>query len=118
MFVLLDTNIIIEHLQKGILSDIPSEVAFGVSAITEAELLQLAGLPGVEEAIIDDFLQLTRTLVVDSSIARRAAYLGRTRRTELPDLLIAATAIEWRAPLFTRNKRDFKGIPELEFYDI
>ena len=33
-------------------------------------------------------------------------------------LVIAATAIEWRAPLFTRNKKDFKGIPGLEFYDL
>ncbi|MBI4256941.1 type II toxin-antitoxin system VapC family toxin [Candidatus Uhrbacteria bacterium] len=118
MLVLLDTNIVIEHLQKGILADTPKEVAFAVSVITEAELLQLAGLPDVEESIIDDFLQLTRTLVIDSSIARRAAHLSRTRKTGLPDLLIAATALEWRALLATRNKKDFNGIPGLEFYDF
>lgn len=118
MLILLDTNIVIEHLQKGVLTDIPKEISFAVSVITEAELLQLAGFPGVEEAIIDDFLQLTRTLVVDSTIARRAAYLARTRKSELPDLLIAATALEWRTPIATRNKKDFKGIPGLELYDL
>ena len=118
MLVLLDTNIVIEHMQNGILVDTPKDIAFAVSVITEAELLQFAGLPDVEESIIDDFLQLTRTLVVDSSIARRSAYLGRTRKIGLPDLLIAATALEWMVPLATRNKKDFKGIPELEFYDF
>src|SRR3989338_76556 len=114
MRILLDTNIIIEHLQKSILSDSSEDLTFAISVITEAELFQLAGLPEVEEILIEEFLRLTKRLNVDSAIARRAGSLNRTRKTELPDLLIAATALEWSLPLLTRNTKDFQEIPELE----
>lgn len=50
---------------------------------------------------------------VDSRIARAAAQLGRTRKTKLPDLIIAATAIEFDIPLITKNVKDFRNIPRL-----
>lgn len=50
---------------------------------------------------------------VDQHIARHAGELGRTRATKLPDLLIAATALELGMPLVTRNVRDFRDIPGL-----
>jgi predicted nucleic acid-binding protein len=113
MTMLLDTNIVIEHLRSGILTASPNDVRFAISVITEAELFQFAGISGAEESDIDEFLRITKIYPIDSHIARVAAGLGRTRKNNLPDLLIAATALDYRIPLITRNTRDFKNIPEL-----
>lgn len=113
MQLLLDTNTIIDHFKYGILSHISPTIDLTVSVITEAELLRLAGMEQTEIATIDNFLSITNKLVVSSSIARRAAQLGRTRKNKLPDLLIAATALEYDLVLFSRNVKDFQRIPNL-----
>lgn len=117
MMVLLDTNVVIEHLKVGSLSNTRDEIDFAISVITEAELFQLAGMAKMEESSIEKFLAITRCLSIDSAIARRAALLAKTRNAALPDLLIAATAIEWNMPLLTRNVKDFKKLPGLELLE-
>ncbi len=113
MTVLLDTNIVLEHFRSGILLDLPPRTSLCLSVITEAELLRYHGLGIHEITIIERFLSITTVLVVDSSIARRAAKIGRTRSTKLPDLFIAATSIEFNIALITKNIKDFRGIPGL-----
>jgi predicted nucleic acid-binding protein len=49
-------------------------------------------------------------VAVDTAIAERAGRLRRGTRYRLPDTLIAATAIELRLTLVTRNTRDFEGM--------
>ena len=46
-----------------------------------------------------------------SSALRRS---GRTTRARAFDALIAATALTMGAPVYTRNPRDFEGIPGLD----
>lgn len=60
-------------------------------------------------------------LAVDSSCARAfgrvAAQLrsnGSKSRAKAFDVLASATAVARQVPLYTRNPRDFEGIPELE----
>lgn len=113
MRYLLDTNIVIEHIGFDILSNIPPGTTFALSTITEAELFRYAGMSQLESSAIDEFLLATTIMPVDSIIARRAASLGRTRKTEMLDLLIAATALELGVPLVTKNVSDFRGIPSL-----
>ena len=117
MNILIDTNIVIEHFQKGLLSDTDPEFHLYLSVISETELLRFAGMAQIEETFINDFLSITRILSIDSSVARRAASIGRTRSNKLPDLLIAATAVEWNMSLFTRNIKDFKSIPNLNLLE-
>ena len=111
---LLDTNVVIEHLCVGILKTMPIDTLFYVSVITEAELFRLSGLSEEDVEIMDDFLSLCQKIDVTSSIARHAAILGRTRKTKLPDLLIAASALEQELILITKDAIDFKGIPGLK----
>src|SRR3989344_5243119 len=113
MRILLDTNILLLHLKEGILKRVPPEMELCVSVITVAEALRYPGLGDNDLKIISDLLDIMVTFDIDLLIARRAAELGRTRATKLPDLLIAATALEMHAPLITKNIHDFKGIPEL-----
>lgn len=117
MRMLLDTNILLLHLSLNILASAPSEAEFFISVISEAEALRHPGLGDDELHKLDDLLNIMTRISVDQRIARRAATLGRTRHTKLPDLLIAATALELDMPLITRNLRDFKDIPELEVRD-
>jgi predicted nucleic acid-binding protein len=112
--VLLDTNIIIRHLQDGFISSAPDGMLFFVSTITEAEALRFAGMGERETRLIERVLGLCVPIPVDSQIARLAAQLGRTRKIKLPDLLIAATALRRRIPLITLNARDFRGMTGLD----
>ncbi|MFH1253656.1 MAG: type II toxin-antitoxin system VapC family toxin [Candidatus Uhrbacteria bacterium] len=114
MDYLLDTNIILLHLQKGFFRPVKLDDVFAVSVITEAELLRLPGLGADELKAVDDFLDICSVLPITSEIARRAADLGRTRKTKLPDLLIAATALEHNLILVTKNTKDFLRIPNLK----
>ncbi|MGQ0670747.1 MAG: PIN domain-containing protein [Actinomycetota bacterium] len=58
-----------------------------------------------------------REIPVDRSIAERAGRLRRSSGVRTPDALIAATALEHRLTLVTRNVRDLirdlKGLPGL-----
>ncbi|MEY4904394.1 MAG: hypothetical protein RLZZ292_2209 [Bacteroidota bacterium] len=40
-----------------------------------------------------------------------------THGLQIPDALIAATAISNQLLLFTENKQDFKFIPEIKFFN-
>ncbi len=111
--ILLDTNAVISHLDRGNLTKILEKSRYAISTITIAELLRLNGLGEAEHEIIDEFIFSCLVVTVSEEIARKAAALGRTRKTKLPDLLIAATAIVLHATLLTNNTADFRRIPNL-----
>ncbi len=118
--VLLDTNIVIEHLR-----DDPMVAPFfdaigrgtlvpAVSTITEFELLRYPDLIDTHEIVILRLLNDFRIHTVGRRTAQIAALLYRRYRGKTNDLLIAATAIEHSVPLLTRNIRDFRKIQELK----
>ena len=78
------------------------------------EVYALAGMSPEEEERIDWATMFLDIIPITAAIAKRAGILARTRRRAKPDLLIAATALELKVPLLTRNVRDFKHIPGLE----
>ncbi|MDP2630964.1 MAG: type II toxin-antitoxin system VapC family toxin [Candidatus Uhrbacteria bacterium] len=117
MRVLLDTNILLLHLSENILYSAPSDAEFFISAITVAEAFRYPGLGSDDLESLQDLISVMTVVSVDRSIALRAGELGRTRKTRVPDLLIAATALEWNLPLITKNLRDFRNIPDLSVHE-
>jgi predicted nucleic acid-binding protein len=76
------------------------------SVITRCELF--AGRETEEDAV-RRLLAAFEEIAVDRSIAERAGHLRRTASLRTPDALIAATAMERRLILVTRNTRDFQS---------
>lgn len=82
-----------------------------VSAITRAELFSGRG---IEERRVRRLLEPLTELPVDRAIAERAGRLRRGTPLRMPDALIAATALEHRLMLVTRNVRDFEPVRGLK----
>jgi predicted nucleic acid-binding protein len=59
-----------------------------------------------------------REINIGREIAERAGRLGRGSGIRLPDALIAATAVEHKLSLFTRNRSDFDGVRGLRIREI
>lgn len=103
--VLVDTDIFIDHL-RGAVELKAGKHRLHYSVVTRAELF--AGSSATE--VISKLLAPFREIGVDRDIAERAGRIRRESDVRLPDALIAATALEHKLALATRNERDFASI--------
>ncbi len=106
--VLVDTDLFIDHL-RGAAELKPGRHRLHYSVITRAELF--AGASGTDLAA--RLLAPFREVPVDRAIAERAGRIRREHGLRLPDALIAATALERRLGLATRNPKHFAAVPGL-----
>lgn len=111
--LLLDTDIFIDHL-RGAVELKPGRHRVHYSVITRAELF--SGTAGTDLAA--RVLAPFRELPVDRAIAERAGRLRRETSVRMPDALIAATALEHRLGLATRNGKDFSAIRGLRLRSL
>lgn len=89
------------------------ELSFGVESCSDpaTRMLRLRSLRSLEQRPILDVSSLTA-----STFGILAAFMkqsGRSPRTRVNDLWIAAQAIEKDYALFTTNLKDFEGLPGL-----
>lgn len=108
--ILVDSDVLVDHL-RGHRRLVAGNDELHVSAVTRAELF--SGRGG-EERRIRRLIEPMTDLPVDVAVAERAGRLRRGTPRRLPDALIAATALEHRLTLLTRNVRDFEGIRGLK----
>lgn len=115
---ILDTDIFIDffrgvaHATDYILQ-YKGEIAF--SAITEAELLSGNVCEKFQEREkVFHLLSQFEKIPVDNPLVQTAAELRRGIGLELPDAIIAATALTTDATLITRNIKDFQKIKGLK----
>ncbi|MGA2049445.1 MAG: type II toxin-antitoxin system VapC family toxin [Terracidiphilus sp.] len=124
MTVSLDTDIAIEILRgrnKVISSKWSALAASGTvvlySPVVAAELW--AGALPHEHRLISVFFQPLICVATDYEIGELAGALlrkfAKSHSLEIPDALIAATAIHHEAALWTRNRKHYP-MPELTFY--
>lgn len=104
--VLVDSDVLVDHLRGHRRLDLGRD-ELHVSVVTRAELFSGSG---AEQRMIRRLLEPMTDLAVDAAIAERAGRLRRGTDRRLPDALIAATALEHRLTVVTRNVRHFEGI--------
>ena len=106
--VLVDTDVFIDHL-RGARELSAGRDRLHYSVVTRAELL--AGSSA--SASVAQLLAPLREIAVDRGIAERAGRIRREHGTPMADALIAATAIENRLRVVTRNVKHFSGIRQI-----
>jgi predicted nucleic acid-binding protein len=110
---LIDTDIFIDHLRGARTFD-PKSHRVHYSVVTRAELF--AGSRGSDA--VRTVLSPFREVEIDRAIAERAGRVRRETGIRLPDALIAATAVERKLSLFTRNRSDFEKVRGLRIREI
>ena len=127
--VVLDTNIIIDHLRQGgkketTLTAIARNVAkenLAISLVTVQELYEgLSTRERIKEEYLLAVITPLKILPYTFEIAQLAGEIARdlNRPIELADAAIAATAIVYNASLCTLNKKDFQKIPKIELFEL
>jgi tRNA(fMet)-specific endonuclease VapC len=122
--ILLDTSILIEYFRKtdkskSLLYKITEEqpkCKFCVSAVTKFEINM--GIDLKQQAFWNLFFQSIKTLSFDDDTATIAASLNielkkKRKQIAIPDLFIAATALQANLKLATHNRKHFDQIPAL-----
>ena len=108
-----DKTMVSQWLELG-----QSDALILYSAVSAAELR--AGARPPEYTALDALFDSLLCVPIDAALGRRAGeYLRRYRRShavELGDALIAASAVERGARLWTRNRKHYP-MPELAFYE-
>ncbi len=122
--VLLDTSVIIDYTE--VQSALSEDAEAAISAISLAELA--AGLHSTKDPMKQAQRQLqfqwvaksfnplafdAETANVYGSLAFLFEQIGRKPRGRVADFQIAATAVQYSLPLYTRNPDDFKGLGPL-----
>jgi hypothetical protein len=104
--LLLDTNIILYLLSvnQTVAYFLNNKTVF-VSFVTELELLGYDGLESEGRLIVENLLEDSSIVDINSEIKKIVVELKRTNRIKLPDAIIAATAYYLNIPLMTSDKR-------------
>ena len=116
---LIDSNAVIDYLgnklplsgmafMDGVIDDIPT-----VSVITKIEILGF-NAPDEHYALLTDFMNDATVLDLTADVVDKTIALRKTRKTKLPDAIIAATAMTYKLVLISRNIDDFTNIIGLQ----
>jgi predicted nucleic acid-binding protein len=111
MIGLLDTNVALYLLGGRMVSPLPAG-SYGISVITEMELLAWPSLTEQEEKKVREFLKAVRLCELTASIRARAVELRKLQNLKLPDAVVCATAMEFGVDLWT-NDAGLAGVPGL-----
>ena len=118
--IILDTNVLIEILKdnQSTIEKVQSfNCSLAISSITVMELFYGA-LNKVEVKKLEKFVALFEIVDINEAISKQSTKLIKTyaksHNLDIPDGLIASTALGLNAPLFTYNLKDFRFIDGLE----
>ena len=106
--ILVDTDVLVDHLRGA--RRMTAELGIAVSVVTRCELFAGRTPP---PAVIRQLLEPFEELGLDRAIAERTGRL-RQQGLRIADAIIAATTIEHKLTLVTRNRRHFEGVRGLK----
>ncbi len=117
--ILLDRNIVIYlHTPltgKVILNQLAGSL--DTCNVIVAEVLGFNGLKYEDAQFFQNLLTSMQNHAFNEAVTEKAIELSRTTNIQLPDAIIAATAIVNNLVLWTHNMDDFKIIDGLDLYD-
>lgn len=121
--IVLDTNILIEILKNNLqtLQDLQDlDAVFYISSITVMELY-FGARDKAELSKLKKFAASFELIAIDADISHRATQLiemyAKSHHLDIPDALIAASALVNKFRLMTYNKKDFKYIDGLSLFN-
>lgn len=103
--ILIDTDAFVDHLRGAAELRVGQHRAH-YSVITRAELF--AGNSATD--LVSQLLAPFKELAVDRAVAELAGRIARESGVRLPDALIAATALEHKLSIVTRNRKHFDRV--------
>lgn len=119
---LLDTSVIVARSQGESVGTLPDEAAISVMTLAELHVgVLVARDAAIRAGRLRTLAEVEREfdpLPVDEAVGRRFAAVvadarAEKRRPKVIDALIAATALAYGLPLYTRD-RDFEGLSDLQ----
>lgn len=117
--LLIDTDIFIDYFNYGFFEEILENDEFDIyySSVTKKELLAKQGLKNSEKQAILYVLKKHKIINLTADIAYRySELLNEYPEMEKEDALIAATALQKRLPLLTRNRKHYRKIKGLVIF--
>jgi predicted nucleic acid-binding protein len=115
--ICLDTNIVIYLANGTLAAELGRQGPYAHSIITRIEALGYRNMRVAEEKRLQELFPNFREIPLDTDIAARTIQLRQLYPLSLGDAIIAATALEIDATLWTANTRDFKAIEGLHLYN-
>jgi len=120
---LLDTNTVINFLDAELpasaiqsLNNIVDEQC-NISIITKMEALGYNFKTIADQNTMEAFINGSNILEINNEVVNRTIVIRKSKKIDLPDAIIAATALISNLILITRNIADFKNIPGLQVID-
>lgn len=113
---ILDSNIIIYSSQPeyAYLRELIFDKQNAVSKITHLEVLGFHRLNDTEKDYFTACFQFLKTIDISNKMIDEAIILRQQRKMSVGDAIIAATALNYQATVFTRNVDDFLKIAGLK----
>ncbi|MFN0317074.1 MAG: type II toxin-antitoxin system VapC family toxin [Burkholderiales bacterium] len=102
MRFVLDTNAAVYLLGGRLAAPLPHG-QYGISVISEFELLVFPSLAPSEENSIRSFIASVHRLPLSDAVRDRTIEIRRATGLKLPDAIICATAAQWDAVLLTND---------------
>ena len=117
---LLDSNAIIQYLKVSLpsegmnfLNNVVDEEC-NISIISKMETLGFNFKTIEEQGVMENFINGSTIYGINDEVVNKTISIRKIKKIDLPDAIIAATAIEYNFTLITRNINDFQNIEGLK----
>lgn len=117
---LIDTNVIIDYISNNFTGTAEKRLDVLFNGFFQYSIISRMEFLGYKKATIEEirdfggFLDTGEQFIVDMPVSDKVIEISRIiTKKNLPDLIIAATALVNNCTLLTRNIADFKNIPGL-----
>lgn len=115
--ILLDSNIIIYATRNKTLRNKLSSFQLLVSEISRLEVFGYFNLEPNEEHALNLFFKNVNSIQVSKAVINEAILIRKEKSISTADAIIAATAKNFKIPLYTHNTKDFEHIKDIVIID-